>query len=73
MLIFITSLIILRKKSDYLRFRLLRYFANEIYIKKNDNRSNFYCFECNESFKTLINFYENLQPSIVHENTIYMF
>ena len=50
----------IEKKDNYIRFRLLRYFANEMYKKKNDDRSTFCCFEYNKSFKTLINFYENL-------------
>ena len=50
----------IKKKNNCIRFRLLRYFANEIYKKENDNRSTFYCFEYNELFKTLTDFYKNL-------------
>ena len=63
----------IEKKNDCIRLRLLRYFANETYKKKNDNRSIFCYFEYNESFKTLTDFYENLQPPIVYKNIIYIF
>ena len=63
----------IEKENGCIRFRLLRYFANEMYEKRDDNRLTFCCFECNEFFKTLTDFYENLQSSIVYENAIYIF
>ena len=62
----------IEKKDDCIRFRLLKYFANETYKKRNDNRSTFCCFEYNEFFKTLTDSYKDLQPSIVYENAIYI-
>ena len=63
----------IEKKNNYIRLRLLRYFANETYKKKNDDRSTSCCFECNELFKTLTDFHKNLQSPTVYENAIYIF